>query len=103
MSISCDCSRDDGEYPVFFREETPRAKKAYKCYECREKIEPGQKYHKAVGVWDGVFSTYRTCWPCYSIRMDFCPHGYVFGGLMETISECFGFDYRKVPNDDDKE
>jgi hypothetical protein len=102
VSISCDCSVDngDGDYPSFFREETPIAKKAYKCYECRSKIEPGQKYHKAFGVWDGVFSTYRTCWTCNSIRLDYCPNGVAFGELAEAIQNCLGFDYRTVPDDD---
>lgn len=95
MSITCDCSVDYGEYPEFFREETPIARKVYKCCECGENIQPGQKYHKAIGKWDGDFQTYRTCWACHNIRMDYCSNGYVFGGLAEAISECCGFNYRE--------
>lgn len=97
MSISCDCSRDDGDLPEFYREETPIARKVHVCCECGGNIEPGQKYHKAVGVWEGEFKAYHTCWPCESIRANYCPGGFVFGGLAETINNCFGFDYRKVP------
>jgi len=95
--VNCDCSVDsyDFETPDFFREETPKARKPYKCCECREEIKPGQKYHKAVGVWGGEFQTWRTCAPCHAIREEYCPHGYIFGGLAETIIECLGFDYRK--------
>lgn len=94
---TCDCSVDSFDYesPSFFREETPTARKTYKCCECGGEIKPGQKYHKAVGVWDGEFQTWRTCWPCKSIRDEHCPHGYIFGGLVQTIWDCMGFDYRE--------
>ena len=95
MNCDCSCDISYGESPAFYREETPKARKVYKCCECGEKIEPGQKYHKAVGVWDGEFSTWRTCWPCHAIREEYCPHGYFFGELAEMIYECMGFDYRK--------
>lgn len=91
----CDCSVYDYENPAFFREETPVARKAHKCCECDGEIKPGQKYHKAVGFWDGEFQTWCTCWLCHAIREEYCPHGYIFGGLAETIMECHGFDYRK--------
>lgn len=98
MSISCDCSCDMscGDYPEFYREEKPTARKTYKCCECGEEIKAGEKYHKAVGKWDGSLSTYRTCWACYNIRMDYCSSGYYFGGLVEQISNCLEFDYRKA-------
>lgn len=101
MSISCDCSNDSGESPEFYKESQHTARKTYKCCECGESIEPGQKYHKAVGVWYGDFRTYRTCIPCDNIRERYCPYGFVFGELSEAISNCIGFDYREVPEDDE--
>lgn len=97
MTNTCDCSINnmDDESPSFYREETPVARKAYKCCECGEEIKPGQKYHKAVGVWNSQFQTWRTCWPCNAIRNEHCPHGYVFGELVERLWDCLGFDYRK--------
>jgi len=92
---TCNCSVDYGDFPEFFREEFPTAKKQYKCCECNEIIKPGQKYHKAVGKWDGVLTTYRTCWSCHTIRRDYCPDGYAFGELAEIIEACLGFNYRK--------
>jgi hypothetical protein len=85
MSVTCDCSCDNGEQPSFYREETPTARKVYKCCECGGNIESGQKYHKFVGVWDGEFSTLRTCKVCKAIRDEHCPHGFVFGGLVEAL------------------
>lgn len=101
MSISCDCSCDDGEYPSFFREESPVARKTHKCCECGGNIESGQKYQKEVGVWDGEFKTYRTCWPCFLIREKYCPHGFIYEELRETIENCLGFDYTEVPEEED--
>lgn len=96
MPITCDCSCDDGERPDFYREETPVARKAYKCCECGGDILPGQKYHKAVGLWAGDFQTWRTCQPCQAIRDEYCSGGWVFGELAEAIRECLGFDYREA-------
>jgi len=100
VSISCDCSIDHGEYAEFYREEFPVARKPYKCCECGETIKRGQKYNKVTACWDGRFSTYRTCMPCKSIRDKYCPNGFIFELLRETISECLGFDYTEVPEDD---
>ena len=94
MNCDCSCDISYGESPAFYREETPKARKVYKCCECGEKIEPGQKYHKAVGVWDGEFRTWRTCKTCHTIANEYCPGGYFFGELADAIYECLGFDYR---------
>lgn len=96
MSITCDCSRDDGELPEFSVEEFHIARKEHKCCECGEIIKPGQKYQKISGLWDGHFSRFKTCMPCYNIRENYCSNGYIFGGLAEEIRECFGFDYRNL-------
>ena len=101
MSISCDCSVDIGDSPEFYIETFPVSRKVHKCCECGEDIKSGQKHHKFTGRWDGFLDTYRTCMVCYNIREHYCPHGYIFGGLAEAISECLGFDYREIPDDED--
>jgi hypothetical protein len=102
MTISCDCSIDyDYEPAKIYREEYPKAKKEYKCCECGENIKPGQKYQKVTGLWDDIWSTYKTCMPCVNIRDRYCPHGFYFGFLREQISECLGFNYTEVPEDDE--
>lgn len=98
MSISCDCSCEDYDsLPTISREEFPVARKVYKCCECGEDIQPGQKYHMVTGLWEDGWNTYRTCMVCYRIRERYCPYGYFFEALVETLSECLGFDYRQVP------
>lgn len=99
MGITCDCSCDDGDMPEFCHDSFPVSRKTHKCCECSEIIQSGQKYHKAVGKWDGEFKTFITCMACYRIREEYCPHGYVFGGLREAISDCLGFDYLDVEDE----
>lgn len=101
MSISCDCSVDGYDYPEFYSEEFPTARKTYKCCECHQDIKPGQKYHRAHGKWDGRWETYRTCMPCYNIREHYCPGGYIFTMLRDTIRECLDFDYLRIPDEEE--
>jgi hypothetical protein len=101
VNITCDCSVDGYDGPDVYSEEYPIARKTYICCECGEEILPGQKYEKFRGLWEGRWGTYKTCMPCVAIRERCCPHGFIFGMLRETISECLGFDYREVPEEDD--
>jgi hypothetical protein len=96
MSFSCDCSNDGGTPPELYNEEYPTARKEHKCCECGGVIKPGQKYHKAKGMWEGEFRTYKTCMPCNNIREHYCSYGFVFTELAEQIMNCLEFDYRKV-------
>jgi len=105
MSISCDCSAEVDEYADLYREEFPIARKTHTCCECREKaaILPGQEYHKVAMLYDGIWSEYKTCMPCYNIRERYCSHGFYFEGLRETIESCLGFDYTEVPEPEEEE
>ncbi len=94
-SFTCDCSADVDGCAEFYAEEFPVARKEHKCCECGEKILPQNKYHKAVGKWEGDFQVFKTCMPCYNIREHYCAGGYYFGELAEQIRECLGFDYRE--------
>jgi hypothetical protein len=64
--------------------------KEWKCCECGEKIELGQKYHYLTGVADGRWVTYRTCVPCERIRRDFCC---CIGSLRYDLWYELDFDY----------
>ncbi len=103
MSISCDCSVDVDDAADIYRDEFPRAKKAHVCCECREAILPGQKYQKSTMLFDGSWQTFKTCMACYHIRLRYCPNGSYFEQLREHISECLGFDYTEVPEDEEEE
>jgi len=95
MSFQCDCSIEIDEDAELFREEFPVARKVHECCECKMIIKPGQKYQKVIGKWEGEFSTFKTCLPCYNIRKHYCPNGYYFGELVEQLFNCLEFDYRK--------
>ena len=46
----------------------PRARKEYLCGECHKTIQPGDKYQKFVGKFDGDFFCEKTCEVCAEIR-----------------------------------
>ena len=98
--ITCDCSCDWDDGPAeFFEESNPIARKQHKCVECREMIQPGERYERVKGRWEGEYSSHATCIPCQRIRDTYCPRGYCFGMLAEQIEECLGFDYREDPKE----
>jgi hypothetical protein len=89
----CCCGNEDYEHAELYNETFPIAKKEHECVECGEPILPGQKYHRVEGKWEGHWGTYKTCYPCYHIREDYCECGFIFGELVESIWNCLGFNY----------
>lgn len=89
----CIGTDDPGETPEWHRESTPVARKEYRCYEgCGVKIQPGTRYHKVVGMWDGKISTIRQCLPCHEIQQVFsCDQGWIYGSLWEDWDNVDGF------------
>lgn len=65
MSADCYC---DYERPTLFVQQDRAARTRHVCTECCGWIEPGERYQRAVGVWDGVFSVYKTCPDCSALR-----------------------------------
>lgn len=65
MYYDCSCDYDP---PSVYSATTPRAKKTYRCDECRGSISPGERYERVFGVWDGRADTYRTCERCFDLR-----------------------------------
>lgn len=75
-------------YSDFTSRETPRARKAHRCCECRTAIVPGQSYVRDSGKFDGDFYSEKTCLPCAEIRDCFCcGNGFVFGELWEQMRD----------------
>lgn len=72
--MSCTCDFDD--MATFFREAYHTARKQHTCCECASPIDPGERYQYVSGLWDGRFSTYKTCMVCAIARdnaiMDGC-------------------------------
>lgn len=56
--------------PDVFREKVQRARKQYRCCECKSVINRGDKYRYTFGVWDSVTHVYRQCEPCGQIFRD---------------------------------
>lgn len=98
--ISCDCSINPYDYdgaPECSRTHWRKARKQHKCCECRLPIEPGDRYQYISGVWDGRPDSFKTCAPCAQIRTEYCPDGYIFGELRQTLWECLEIDYLYPP------
>lgn len=98
MTINCDCS---DVYACagdsFVREKTIRARKQHHCCECGDVIEKGEEYQVASGCWDGSWYHFKTCSFCVMLRDTYCPGGYIYGELAETIQECLGLWYPSDP------
>ena len=59
----CDC-----EEPDFYCNVVVKARKPHRCYECHRTIEPGMRYHRLSGKWNGDIESYSVCRWCESIR-----------------------------------
>lgn len=91
---ACVCVNDnDYDGPSVIRGSWPVARKQHQCCECGDAIEPGQKYERVVGCWDGRWDTFATCEICVRIIDDLCGGGREFGGLRNAIWDCIGVDY----------
>lgn len=86
----CDvCVHEEGGDcgPEFYQEKTLKARKQYKCNECRDPILPGSIYVRMVGKWDDEFQTIRTCECCDEIRAVFFCDGWIYGMMWEGMVE----------------
>lgn len=85
---SCD------DAPSVYTHSYPVARKQHKCEECSDAIEPGSKYELYKSLFDGSWSTTRTCLSCSEIRDHFSCGGYCIGMLWEELEENFFPDMR---------
>jgi hypothetical protein len=65
VSIDCFC---DYNVPEFYIKEIRRARKEHKCYECRGRILPGEKYEYVRGKWEGEMDSFKTCQHCVDLK-----------------------------------
>ncbi|MHC1701784.1 MAG: hypothetical protein AB9900_12585 [Humidesulfovibrio sp.] len=89
MECSFECSYDysDCNMPTATREGLRTARKAHKCGECRETIQPGEQYRYESGIWDGEPASFKTCLDCLDLRNQFCCQGWEYGRVREMIRE----------------
>ena len=94
MDLGCSCVCDvDYDPASILSAKVVKARKEHRCCECGETIKKGEKYELVKGLWDGSWSTYKTCEMCVRIRNDVCCGSWIYGELRETIWEAFNFDY----------
>lgn len=94
--LDCDGS------PEFYSVTNPKARKEYKCCECRRVIPKGTVYERSSGKFDGALYSDKTCLDCVDVRTVFScgevppapgclwqeMRDYAFYDLT-TASECF--------------
>lgn len=89
----CDCDYD-GDPPKFYRvDRIKRARKQYRCEECRGPILAGEPYRRITGCWYGnEIEVYFTCHLCCELEQwakisvpCFCSPP--FGELHERVQE----------------
>lgn len=94
------CNIGDAVGPTLCNESTPVARKQHVCCECGCTIDPGEKYHRVEGLWDGSFQTFKTCEFCAQVRVraDNEVNEYGYHGVPFTeLWECMGIDYAGQP------
>jgi hypothetical protein len=90
----CDCS--DFEKPDVFQQATRRARKHHRCGECRGLIQAGGAYWETRGLWDGQWSTHKTCGACFVVAHSLL-ECFAFGELQECLNEEHNLRHRNDP------
>lgn len=102
MSIECTCSIDahsDDDPADLWYEKIRSARKAHRCCECGDAIQPGEQYEYAWGLSEGSWWSAKTCLICRRIRRDHCCT-WVYGHLREALWDGLGVDYISGEVDD---
>jgi len=76
------------DYATFCRDCHPIARKVHTCGECMDKIQPGDKYEYVVMLYEGDFTTHKTCSACQEIRDRFFDQ-YYMEMIWETLKDEF--------------
>ena len=82
---------------------TPKARKAHTCPECGTTIQPGERYARMAGSYDGDFVSAIQCEPCrafgdrylttltLSACLNWDEKTYQFGDMLNEAAEFLGF------------
>ena len=89
MVACCPLSEPD-DYCTVWNEDTRRARKEHVCVECREPIRKGELHKYVSSLFDGHWSTHRTCLLCDEIGDHFsCGRGRITETLWEDLRDNF--------------
>lgn len=83
------CMADGGDGPDFFSAHNPVARKVHKCGECGRDIQPGERYERHFGTYDGFSYSGKTCAHCEVLcewLAENCD-GYLYGVVVEDFTE----------------
>jgi hypothetical protein len=70
--------------PTIRTTDTRRARKTYACCECSSMIQRGDTYEYVAGLWDGYWSTFRTCDRCAKLREKYLSR-FEYGNLQDAL------------------
>lgn len=92
------CAIDDAEQPEFWHDEWRTAAKDHACGECRRRIRRGERHHFVSSLYDGRWSSWRTCEHCIHAAtwINSVCGGYLLGGLLEELVEHWHEGFRSV-------
>lgn len=79
---------DDYDPPSLFEQRMIKARKTHTCAECGAKIQQGETYEHIKGLWDGTFSTFRTCGLCVAMIKELMISNRILGQLSEELYDC---------------
>lgn len=94
MVMCCPLSGSGDDSASFYEANMRRARKVHACEECNGPIGVGDEHEYVKGLWDGQWSTFRTCLSCKEIRDHFACDGFMFGQLWSDLAENFFPDMR---------
>lgn len=83
------CMIDDGERYTVYHATVAKARKVYRCDECRRDIQKGESYRRTVGLYDGHWSTNKVCSHCMVAAEWLLTNcgGYMDNGVLDDIRE----------------
>lgn len=101
MSLACDCG-DDG-YAELYQSTMRKARKEHRCCECGNAIKPGDIYEYTVIVFEGDFSTKKTCEKCSDLAESLSDLGFCWeeGDLATAYREYLEQYTKSVRYDED--
>ena len=89
MSEGCGVciSADYGEAADVYNSQIRRAAKPHKCFECDKEIAVGEKHEYVSSLYEGEWSSWRTCLVCAEIRDAFYCDGSLSGQVWDDMRE----------------